>query len=146
MDTLFQDLGRTSPFGNRLHLLHLGLLDGAAAEEVILSGDELDTEDMALMRLWAGRHPLYLQILGHALVEAHRLGDDQSVALDRFRDEAERRLGELWRHLAEDDRKALRATGQGRRTKRQGLIRRGLVDESGRAFGEVLAAWVRERE
>ncbi len=143
--TLYQDLGRTSPFDNRLRLLRLGLLDEAAAEEVLLSGDDLDSDAMALMRRWAGRHPLYLQLLGHALVEAYRLGEDQNVALDRFRDEAERRLEELWRHLGEREREALRATIQGDPIESRGLIRRGLVDESGRPFGEVLAAWLRQK-
>lgn len=140
---LYQDLDYTSPFDGLLRLIRLGLLDQTAAEEITLSADELDTDDMALMRQWAGRHPLYLQLLGHLLVEARRLGEDQSIALERFRDEAERRLGELWRHLDEGDREALRAAAGGEPTDRKSLIQRGLVDESGRPFGEVLAAWLR---
>ncbi len=142
VETLFRDLGRASPFGDRLHPLHLGLLDEAATTEVILSGDELDADATALMRQWAGRHPLYLQLLGHALEESRHLGESWNDALDRFRVEAEQRLGELWRYLGEDDRKALLAAASGGTTKRKGLIRRGLVDASGRPFGEVLAAWL----
>ncbi len=145
VDALYQDLGRTSPFGHRLRLLRLGLLDQAAAEAVILSGDDLDADAAGLISRWAGRHPLYLQLLGHALVEARRLGEDQNVALERFRNEADRRFEELWRRLDERDREALRATVGKKSTKRRGLIRRGLVDERGRPFGEVLAAWLRER-
>ncbi len=142
VEALYRDLGHTSPF-DKLRLLRLGLLDKAAALEVILSGDELEPDAADLMHRWAGRHPLYLQLLGHALVEAHRHGEDQSFALERFRDEAGRRLDELWRRLDEGDREALRATIKGQPNARKSLIRRALVDESGQPFGEVLAAWLR---
>ncbi len=147
LDDLFQDLKRASPFADRLRQLRLGLLDQAAAEEIILLGDDLDPDAAGLMSRQAGRHPLYLQLLGHALVTAQRLGEDQNVALDRFRDEAQRRLGEIWRQLDENDRQALRTTAaENKRTKRRSLIWRGLVNESGRPFGQVLAEWLRQQD
>ncbi len=146
VDTLYRELGRTSPFDNRLRLLRLGLLTESATAEVIDSGDELDPGAALLMRKWAGRHPLYLQLLGHALVEAQQLGESWSDGLDRFRDEAERRLEELWRRLDKRDHTALRASIGDEPKKRRSLIRRGLIDAAGRPFGEVLAAWLRERE
>ncbi len=145
VNTLYRQLGRTSPFANRLRVLRLGLLTEAAAEAVIDSG-ELDPGAAALMRRWAGRHPLYLQLLGHALVEARQFSESSSDALDRFRDDAEWRLDELWRRLGKRDRAALRSVDRDEPIKRRSLIRRGLVDHRGRPFGEVLTAWLQERE
>jgi len=146
VDQLYAELGRTSPFDTRLSFLRLGLLDEDAAQAVIGLGDGvLDPEDAGLLHRWAGRHPLYLQLLGHYLVEARHLGESRTAALDRFRDEAERRLRDLWRRLDPRDQETLRAVVRGERdTANRRLVRRGLLDAEGRPFGEVLAAWLRE--
>ena len=142
--TLFEELERSSPFDNQLRFLRLGLLDEAAAEAVIGFASELDNPARSLMRQWAGRHPLYLQLLGHALVEARRLGESPSAALDRFRDEAEQRLEELWRRLSEREQEALRTCIRGEPVELRSLKRRGLILDDGHPFAEVLTAWLRE--
>jgi hypothetical protein len=146
VDELYAELGKTSPFDNRLRFIRLGLLEEDAAEALIRLGDGiLGADDASMLRLWAGRHPLFLQLLGHCLVETHRLGESPTVALDRFRDEADRRLRDLWRRLDERDRTTLRAIVRGESNARsQRLVRRGLLDDGGRPFGKVLEAWLRE--
>jgi hypothetical protein len=115
------------------------------AVELIRRGAEiLDGEDRALMRLWAGRHPFYLQLLGHALIEARELGEDRDQALDRFRDQAGTHLRELWERLGEADREALRRVSQRQAVGVKPLIWRGVLDAEGRPFAEVLSAWLRE--
>jgi predicted MPP superfamily phosphohydrolase len=145
IDRLYKEVDRTSPFSNRLKLERLGLLEDEAAEAVItLAGQDLGTEDRVLMRHWAGRHPFYLQLLGRHLLDARRFGEDRESALDRFRDEASIRLRELYSRLADRDRQALLSAVRGESIKRPSLVRRGLLDENGRPFGEVFAEWLRE--
>ncbi len=145
VDTLYRELSLTSPFDNRLRLVRLGLLDTRGADELIDRGATiLDREDTALMREWAGRHPFYLQLLGHALIEARELGDGRAEALDYFRDQAGSRLRELWDRLNEADRESLRRSARGESVRVKPLAWRGLLDVGGRPFGEVLANWLRE--
>ncbi len=147
VDELYAELSLTSPFDNRLRLLRLGLLDASAASAVVALGDEvLEAEDADLLERWAGRHPLYLQLLGHCLVEARSLGESRDAALERFRDEAERRLRDVWRRLSDREQTALRAIARGEPSMDRRLRRRGLLVDSGRLFGEVLAAWLREED
>ncbi len=146
IDTLYREQGRTSPFDNRLRMVRLGLLDQPSADELIDRGAAiLDREGTALMRRWAGRHPFFLQLLGHELIEARELGEGREEALDRFRDLAGVRLRELWTRLGEADREALRRAAGDRPAMAKLLVWRGLLDTDGRPFGEVLNAWLRER-
>jgi predicted phosphodiesterase len=70
-DRICQELGRTSPFHNRLELQWLGLLEPEAAEELIRQGEGLlGPGDPERMRQWAGRHPFYLELLGRHLIDA----------------------------------------------------------------------------
>ncbi|MEM8934348.1 MAG: hypothetical protein AAGE94_24355, partial [Acidobacteriota bacterium] len=145
VDALYDELGRTSPFHNRLRVLHLGLLDARATDAIVALGDGLlDSDDRSLLHRWAGRHPFHVQLLGHCLAEARRFGEPRADALDRYRDGAEQRLLELWRHLDPRDQDALRATTRGRPATRRSLRRRGLVTDEGEPFGEILATWLRE--
>ena len=142
LDLVCMELGRTSPFHNRLELLWLGLLGPSAATELARWG--LNGADVALLGRWAGRHPFYLQLLGRHLTEAQRQGHGKEVALDHFRMEAAARLRELWRVLPQRDQQGLEATLTGKPSQRVSLRARGLVTEEGWPFGEVLADWLRE--
>lgn len=144
IDLLYLELEKTSPFHNRLKTLYLGLVEPEAAEEITALGSELAAEDKGLMRLWAGCHPFHLQLLGHCLIEARRLGATRDWGLENYLDNAFGRLRELWARLEEKEQSALRSLSQGQPTTLRSLRRRGLVDESGQAFGEVLVAWLQE--
>lgn len=144
VDLLYRELGLASPFHNRLKVLQLGLLDAAAAEILLAQGTELDAEDKALVRRWAGRHPFHVQLLGHCLIQAKRFGETRQQALDHYQDTAFARLRELWARLEEKEQQALRQVAQGQPTEQRSLRRRGLVDEAGNFFGEVLRAWLLE--
>lgn len=98
------------------------------------------------MAEWAGRHPLFLQLLGRYLVDAKRSGDGTEVALDQFQTEADARLRECWRMLSEVERQRLRECCAGQRIDMRRLKARGLITEDGRPFGRVLTEWVREME
>ncbi len=146
VNDLYEELELTSPFHTQLRFWRLGLLDKVAAEAVIGLADGLDATARDLMRKWAGRHPLYLHLLGRALVDSRQLGESQAEALDTFRDEAEQRLRELWRRLSKREQEALRTVVRGGSVEQRSLKRRGLLDEEGRPFAEVLAAWLRDNE
>ncbi len=145
LDQIYRDLGRTSPFYNRLHLTWLALLKPEAAEALIARGqDLLSVEDLETMRLWAGRNPFYLQLLGWHLAEVRLAGSEPAEALDRFRAEAAVHLRDLWRGLGERDRIALQSAACNRMISDLKLKTRGLIDENGRPFGRVLTAWLNE--
>jgi hypothetical protein len=163
IDQVCQELGRTSPFLNRLELIRLGLLEPAAAEALIHQGERFfQPGDAELMRQQAGRHPFYLQLLGRHLVEANRNGEGRQDALDQFYAEARIRLREWWRTLDAREQQDLRGglvespvqsppmVFQGKKKylripiHRKSLRLRGLVTEEGQLFGEVLADWLRE--
>lgn len=101
--------------------------------------------DAALLRQWAGRHPYYLQLLAHHLVEAHRLGLGTQKAMDDFQTEANTRLRELWRVLDERERAELHHAAFGLPSKRRSLRQRGLATEEEKPFGEVLTAWIKDQ-
>lgn len=62
VDLLYKKIGRTSPFANRLEIVHLGLLDPKGAEQIGALSPDLDGEDLVLLRTWAGRHCLGSQL------------------------------------------------------------------------------------
>lgn len=144
VDLLYHELGRTSPFDNRLALVQLGLLAGEAADALAAAGGELGPEHRELLRRWAGRHPFHLQLFGHHLVAARRVGQSRRDALDRYLDEAGARFRELWARLSPREQEALREAAAGRPTPLRSLRRRGLVGDNGLPFGEVLGSWLRE--
>jgi len=145
LDRIYEETGRGSPFGNRLGLLRLGLIDAEGAAILIGWGaPPLDGDDRALMASWCGRHPYYLQLLGHCLVEAKLRGAAQSEAMDRFLDTADARLRTLWRTLSPREKQALRACAGGAPGRLRRLRWRGLIDERGQLFGRVLSDWMEQ--
>ena len=145
LDLIYKDLNRTSPFYNKLELAVVGLLEPAAAEEMIRWEDGvLGLGDADLLRRWAGRHPFYLQLLGKHLMDARRVGGSVERAVDRFRLEASARLRELWGALDDKDRRSLAGILEGKPVQRVSLRARGLVTEEGQPFGEILTEWLRE--
>ncbi|HEX4953730.1 MAG TPA: metallophosphoesterase [Thermoanaerobaculia bacterium] len=144
VDQLYKERGLTSPFDGRLRVSHLALLEANAAEQLLAVGTELAPEDLALMRHWAGRHPFHLQLLGHCLVQARRFGETRQKGLDDYLDTAYSRLRELWQRLGDREKEALLGCLTGSPTGLRSLRRRGLVDEDGKPFGEILVQWLRE--
>lgn len=143
IDQIYRDTGRTSPFANQLEMQRLGLLETAAAEQIIALGAEMLTaEDRELMHCQAGRHPYYLTLLGRQLWDARRNNTDIQEALERFEDEAHARLRELWNVLSERDQKALLGLLHGQMPDSNSLKRRGLMDGD-QFFGEVLETWLK---
>lgn len=148
--------GHTSPFDNLLAEEPLGLLEPAAADELIaLRRDALGPEDQALIQRWAGRHPFYIKLLAHHLVRAADGGRTRERAIEAFRDEAGHQLHHLWsHHLRAGEQTALRivllpedgaSVGERAHAKAlRSLQRRGLVTEQGAPFGEVLTRWIEE--
>ena len=146
LDLIYEEIGRTSPFHNRLALHWIGLLEPEAAEEIISRGQPVfSPRDPEIMRDLAGRHPFYLQLLGHHLVDARRLGEPHEAAIDRFMTEAAARLRELWRTLTPTEQQALGDLLKGKRSQLRTLRVRGLVTDDGKAFGGVLLQWLKEQ-
>jgi len=145
IDSIYTDLGHTSPFGNRLSIVRLGLLEPEIPNVIIHRAEHLLTvEAMHTMRVWAGRHPFYLQLLGYHLVNAQQAEESIECALDSFYDDATMRLRKLWETLNEREQQALRESLQGKFVTRRSLRIRGLVTEEGKLFGEVLREWLEQ--
>ena len=145
IDQVYLEQGRTSPLLDLLQFVRMGLLASDEAEALIDQGAPcFDAGGAELLRHWSGRHPFYLQLLGHHLVRACQTGEDKTSALDRFYDEARVRLRELWRVLDEREQQALRDGVTGPPIRHKLLERRGLVTNDGKLFGEILAQWLRE--
>ena len=145
LDLICEEVGRTSPFHNRLETIWLGLMESDEADALIARGDGLLTpDDVNLLRRWAGRHPFYLQLLGHHLADARRNGQSPADALDRARMNAASRLRELWRVMEVRDREQLLRCKSGIPARRASLRWRGLVTDDGLPFGEVLSEWMIE--
>ena len=134
-----------SPLENRLELVRLGLLDPQAAETIIQYGTVfLDTEARQAMRVWAGRHPFYIQLLGSHLVNARLHGDALDEALQDFYSESAPKLRNLWQTLDNREQQALLDSLQGKPITRRSLRTRGLVTEMGGLFGKVLQEWLEQ--
>lgn len=141
LDLLFKDVGRGSPLANLLEIQWVGLLDQHEADELIARGAKVfGPNGEQLIRHWAGRHPFYIELLGYYLAEAQL----SAQALDRFTIQANARLRELWNVLNDKERRALQDGVAGIPATRASLRRRGLVNEDGSFFGEVLSAWLKE--
>lgn len=148
IDTIYESLQRISPFWNLLETHWVALLEPEAADEVIGWGERAWIHgDAELLRAWAGRHPFFLQLFGHHLARARQAGNGADVAIERFRDQAERHLRDLWRALGKHDQQELRDCVKGGVTpRRRSLRRRGAVTEEGKPFGRVLVEWVKEEK
>ena len=145
LDRIFQEMGRTSPFENRLGMVRLGLLDPTAAATIRQWGHtDLDATDMEQMRQYAGCHPFYLQLLGYHLINAQRSGEPLKEAFDRFYQDASSRLRKLWHTLTEKEQQALRESLSGKPVERRSLRLRGVVTEEGQPFGKILTEWLEE--
>ena len=104
----------------------------------------LSGEDHALLRRWAGRNPYFLQLLGFRLVEARRQGETRQTALDKARQDAYARLRTLWHMLNSKQQQALRQAALGQPSTNSKMRLRGLLDENGLLFGDVLKEWLDE--
>lgn len=145
IDQVFKQLGLGSPFDNKLRIETVGLLEPGAVGQLLQRGAAvLEGEDLALMRRWAGRHPYYLQLLGFRLVEARRHHETRQAALDKARQDAHARLRQLWEKLKDKEKQILRQAASGQPSAHGGLRLRGLLEENGLLFGEVLAEWLEE--
>lgn len=143
IDLIYQRLGLTSPFENRLALRPLGLLEPAGADAIIRWGGwPIDAPEATLMREWAGRHPFFLQLLGYHLVSGRRNGTSTDDVLDGFRYEAGVRLREIIKGLSDGDWDSLRRALDGRGKPRLGLRQKGLVTSDSAPFGRVLTEWM----
>lgn len=144
LQQVFSEIGKISPFTNQIELLSLGLLESSAVDQLIdVGAPVLTKEDGRLMRHWAGRHPYYLQLLGYKLWQCRQEGESTSEAINAFRYEAERRLEALWQTLNEREQQQLLELKNGKTVNALSLNRRGLTD-NGKAFGEILLAWMAE--
>lgn len=144
LQQVYKEIGKISPFTNQIELLSLGLLESSAVDQLIdVGAPVLTKEDGRLMRHWAGRHPYYLQLLGYKLWQCRQEGESTSEAINAFRYEAERRLEALWQTLNERERQQLLELKNGKTVNALSLNRRGLTD-NGKAFGEILLAWMAE--
>jgi len=145
LDAIYQELGRTSPFGNVFEVQRVGLLDGSAARALIERGAaRWQADDPDWLLDWAGAHPFYLGLLARRLYAARGAGEPRERALDGFREEAEVQLNLWWPALAERDQESLRRAARGERVDAFRLRQRGLLTEDNRPFAKVLGAWLNE--
>jgi class 3 adenylate cyclase len=143
LDRVYQDLGRTSPFHNRLELCWVGLLEHDAAEELAnRSSPALSSEMLEMVREWAGRHPFFIQLLGRKVTDSLRYGESLEEAKEQFLAEGSSRLRELWATLQTKDQDLLRESARTPQPQAKGLRRRGLLTEEGRPFGRLLVEWL----
>lgn len=144
IDDIYRDFKSTSPFLNRLELQWLGLLEPDAAQKIIERGaGVLCAEDIGCIRHWAGNHPYFLALIAHDLWNARAYDESVESAMDHFRMEADQRLNDLWKILTVNEQTALHGLLHGRTTDMRALRQRGLTD-NGKAFGEILLAWMAE--
>jgi hypothetical protein len=144
LDRVFKEAGRgASPFQNKLELHWVGLLETEAADHLIESvGAGLPVQARGSIRVWAGRHPFFIQLMARKLLDAREFGQSDGAALEDFQAEAAARLRELWSTLSERDQKLLLETAGIPKPEAAPLRRRGLLDEEGRPFGRVLTEWL----
>lgn len=145
LDKVRESNGKTSPFSNTPQLQRVALLESAAIEDALGWGNTiLQAEDQSAIREWAGRHPYFVQLLAHELVDARLNGYSTATAHDRFYDTSSQRLRELWKVLADRDQEELRKAASDIPQKRKPLRLRGLVNEDGLPFARILSEWLRD--
>jgi hypothetical protein len=135
---IYHRTGRTSPFYNRLKTEWLGLLEPSAASDLF----RLAPSYSETIREWAGRHPYYIQLVGHHLIASERAGESFQTASDRFQAEAAARLSELWTVLSEREKHRLQECLLDRPILDPSLRLRGLTTEEGKPFGRILTEWL----
>jgi hypothetical protein len=123
----------------------IGLLEDPEAM-VGQGGPAFTAADGEDMRRLCGAHPFYLALFGSCLWEAKAHGKSRQGAMDSFLDNAARHLRELWRHLSESERGCVLAAARGHAQARRSLRRRGVLNDQGLPFGEVLTEWLDEEE
>ena len=145
VDRLYEDLGKTSPFDNRLQMIRVGLPPIADVDGVIGLGDGwLRKSDPPRLRHWAGRHPHFVQLCAFHLLETRAHGEEGEME-GRFYDDSAKIFRDLWSRLNKREQEHLRAYRSGQDTKPpKSLIRRGILESDGRPFGEILDEWLRE--
>ncbi len=143
LDQVYKDLGKTSPFHNRLELRWLGLLEQGAADELAnRCSAKLSPESLGMVKEWAGRHPFFIQLLGRKLTDSIKFGESFEEAREQFIAEGFSRLRELWVTLAPKDQNALRESVRSPQPGSMALKRRGLLTEEGKPFGRLLVEWI----
>lgn len=151
IDTIYKDLGLTSPFGNIFTTAELGTLaDGEwhalARDGFAHTGALLTMADLVLLDELAGGLPYYTQLAASLL---WRHGDHARTRAE-FTLQAAPRFAELWGDLSAGEQHALRhATGLPGLSAPTSAIkaklqRHGLLRGDGRLFSSALAAWIRE--
>jgi hypothetical protein len=147
LDLIYADIGKTSPFYNRLESVWVGLLEPDAAAALIAKGRPIATPaDERLATEWAGRHPFYLQLICRFLLNARIDGGETADAVEAFRTVADARLRDVMRTLSAAERDDLAAATAGHPGSRRSLKVRGLIDEHGMPFGRVLTEFIREQD
>ena len=123
--------GLTSPFPNIFSSIELGLLSAEAAQALRREpfgwqGIELSQEDEDLLEELAGRHPFYLQMACYHLYEVYDKPSAERAELVRehFRQDARSHFGQMWSHLGEEERDALRAVVRQRGAERAGRLKK----------------------
>jgi hypothetical protein len=146
-----QDLGElyqkyhqaTSPLHNQLKTVVLGLLEKNAAEQLIQRGD-FASQQQALLREWAGRHPFYLQLLAQEL-DSRRQQTPQA-ALDAFKTAAQSHLTAWWRTLSkQQQQRLLSATIQQQTLDSAELRSRGVLTATGQPFARILQTFLQNQ-
>lgn len=144
LDAIYQDDGLTSPFGNLFTQSELGALSDHEWQKLIhegfaRNGEHVSEQDLALIYDLAGGLPYYTQMAG-ALLWQHR---DHTQTRAAFVHQARARFTELWNHLKENERQALRHIA-GRQTGaapnanlRASLQRYGLLRADGELFSRA---------
>lgn len=142
INEIYKEAEHPPPFAiNTLKVQRIGLLEQSEADYIIAQGQKLFNEEIvALLHRWAGRHPLYLTLLGYHFWRVRQQDGETQEALDVFFDEASERLGELWRTLTAKEKTALTNVLNGQPLTDGSLRLRGLVVRVGsqdKLFGEV---------
>lgn len=145
LDLVHHRIGRTSPFHNQVQLIHIGLIESSAVEEIISWGKAiLRHSDESIIREWAGRHPYFVQVVAHEIANARLSGTDLDAALDRCNLTAAMRFRETWSVLDDRDRDELKRTMTGPASPRLSLRANGLIEADGKPFGRLLTEWLKD--
>lgn len=93
------------------------------------------------MRIWAGQHPFYIQLLGRWLLDEPKNMKD---ALYGFQAEAAKHFRQLWKYLSEAEKDILKGNAQGSNAALRELRLRGVLTKDNKIFGRVLEEWLKE--
>ncbi len=149
----------SSPFFNIFSELPLGLMSEEEVRDLLFQisqrgqGAPFSPEEVALALEWAGPHPFFAQVAGHALWETRqdRLPSSEAIekARRRFLAEVEDHYRYLWAQLDEVERAGLFYPDQAPDDIRRQLHRRGLLRPTAGGwapFSAPFAAFVRRQE